>query len=224
MPQLVSGSFAGSNQIRLMLLLVATAALLAVVPLARAYDTFPGDEWMLLQLRELRGGWLDDAALVISGIGEAGIGLGVALPWIPAVAVAGMLAARRWTDAVFLASAATAPAVNLGLKELVVRPRPDSALALVEVSGYGFPSGHSVFAAAIFGALIILVNDWEALDERPALRRAVQATLGLLIVGVGASRVWLGVHWPSDVMGGFLFAALYLAVLAVVRRTAESRK
>ena len=212
----------GSRCARLLPFLVGLAAMAALLGLARAFETFPGDKWALLELQRFRGGWLDDAAVVSSAIGGGGIDWGLGIPWIPIAAVGGLLAARRWADALFLAASALAPAFNLMLKELAARPRPEAALALVEESGYAFPSGHAVFAVAFFGAIICLLSERDALAGRPALRRAVQGALSLLILAVGASRVWLGVHWPSDVIAGFLFGALYVAALLAARRAMEA--
>ena len=197
----------------------------ALLYLAHAHETFPGDQWVLLELRQWRGGWQDDAAIALSAIGRAGIGLaGVGLPWIPTVAVAGLAGMGRWADAVFLSAAVLAAAINLGLKELAARPRPDAELAIVEEAGYAFPSGHAVFAAAFFGALMVLLGRWPCLARRPMLRLALQAALALLIVGVGVSRVWLGAHWPSDVIAGFLFGGLYLAALVAGHQVIERRR
>ena len=206
-----------------MVLLAGVAMMAALLALARVYATFPGDEGALLGLRQWRGGWPDDAAMTLSVIGMGGIGwAGLAVPWIPLVSVAVLLGVRRWADAIFLSAAVLAPVVNLGLKELAARPRPDAGLALVEETGYSFPSGHAVFAAAFFGALIVLLSRWRRLDGRPALRLTLQAALTMLILAVGASRVFLGVHWPSDVVGGFLFGVLYLAALVAARRAMDS--
>ncbi len=205
--------------------LLGLALVGGLLGLARAFGAFPGDEWALLELRQWRGGWPDDAAIALSAVGLGGIGLGgIGIPWIPPVAVGGLLGVRRWGDALFLSAALLAPAVNPALKELAARPRPDPALALVEETGYAFPSGHAVLAAAFFGALIILLGRWRYLEGRPALRLTAQGALLLLLLGVGASRVWLGVHWPSDVIGGFLFGALYLAALVAIRRMVEVRR
>ena len=191
--------------------------MVAMLGLARAFATFPGDEWALLELRQWRAERLDAAALALSAIGGGGIGWGGGgIPWIPIVAVGGLLGARRWADGLFLAAAIMAPAVNLGLKEWAARPRPDAALALVSETGYAFPSGHAVFAAAFFGALIVLLGRWPLLGGHPRLRVAAQGALLLLILGVGASRVYLGAHWPSDVIAGFCFGALFLLTLVGV--------
>ena len=125
------------------------AAMVAILVLAMVYATFPGDAWALRELLQLRGGWLDGAAMAASALGQGGIGWGLAFPWVPVAVTATAMAMRRWADAMFLALATLAPALNLGVKELVARPRPDPELWLVAETGFAFPSGHSVFAAAL---------------------------------------------------------------------------
>ncbi len=212
---------------RAVLILLGAALMASVMALARAFDTFPGDEWALLELRSLRDGGLPDidwAAAIVSGIGKGGAGLGIGIPWIAVAVIAGALGTRRWGYSTFLIAALAAPVINLGLKELAARPRPNPALALVEETGHSFPSGHAVFAAAFFGALIILLERAAFLAGRPILRRSVQAVLVLLILAVGVSRVYLGVHWPSDVIGAYAFALLYLAALVGVSTFLEQRQ
>ena len=209
---------------RTILPLLALALFAVLLALGRTHDTFPGDGWALLELRGLRTGWLDHAAMFLSTVGQGGIGWGAAVPWIPVGTVVVVLAAKRRGEAVFLAAAVLAPVINLGLKELVARPRPDADLWLVQETGYGFPSGHAVFAVAFLGAMAWLVSGWSLLDERPVLRSAVRAALLLLALAVGFSRVYLGVHWPSDVIAGFLFGGLYLAALVALRRIIEIRR
>lgn len=210
---------------KLVFLLTGWGLLAVVSGLARQFVSFPGDQWALAKLVEWQGSWLDPLSLAFTGVGHAGIGLGIPLPWIPMTAIACTLLARRPADAVFLSCAAFAPLINLGLKELVSRPRPDAALAMVEEYGYALPSGHTVFAAAFFGALFILCGRWQMLDGRKNLKLAVQGALLLLIIAVGASRVHMGVHWPSDVITGFLFGGLYVAtLLCLFHAVANKRK
>ena len=194
----------------------------AITVLARLHDAFPGDAWALQELRQLRTGWLDGAAVAVSTIGGGGIGWWLAVPWVPLGALAVGLAARRWGDVAFLAAAACGPLVNFGIKEMVARPRPDVDLWLVMETGFSFPSGHAVFVAAFLGAVILLTEESGLFGDRAYLRRIPQGVLALCIVAVGASRVYLGVHWPSDVIAGFLFGGLYLYVLVVVRGLIEN--
>ena len=197
--------------------LAGLAAMAALLALARAHPAFPGDEWALLELRQWRAGWLD---LAIQILYMAAFGA-PSLPYLQIMIVIFVALGRR-NDGLLLAASGVFPfLLNLGLKEWVARPRPDVALAMVEETGYAFPSSHVVFATAFYGALIYLLGQWDAFPNRPALRRAIQGALALLILAVGASRVYLGAHWPSDVIGGFLFGGLCLAGLAVARRAAR---
>ncbi len=86
--------------------------------------------------------------------------------------------------------------VNPLLKSLFGLPRPGDDLALAHVPGYGFPSGHAMAAAALSLSLALVARQtrW----RRPALIAAVVWTMLM-----GLSRVYLGVHWPSDVVGGW---------------------
>ena len=196
------------------------AVMAALLYLARVHEVFPGDEWALLELRQLRAGWLNFAIGVIYLVGLWAV---LGLPYVP-IGIVIFAASRHWSDGLLLAAAGILPPViNLALKELAARPRPDAALALVEETGYAFPSGHSVFAAAFYGALIYLLGQWDAFPARPALRRTIQGTLALFVLAVGASRVYVGAHWPSDVIGGFLFGGLCLAALVAVHRRMQKR-
>ena len=198
-------------------LLFGFGLMVLLLAMANTLATFPGDEWALRELKQLRTSWLDDLAVAVTTLGQGGTGWWLAIPWVPIAVVAIALAMRRWADAAFLAVSTLAPVVNLGLKELVGRPRPDMGMWLVMETGFSFPSGHSVFAASFLGALIWVIGRPGTLDGRPTVRRATQAVLLLLILAVGFSRVYLGVHWPSDVIAGFLFGSLYLLLLVSVR-------
>ena len=97
-------------------------------------------------------------------------------------------------------------ALNTLLKYLVQRPRPDG-FRLISESGYSFPSGHSMVAMAFFGLLIWMV--WRY-HRRDAMRVVWCACFGLVIVMVGVSRIYLGVHYASDVLAGFCVSLVWL--------------
>ncbi|WP_307739505.1 phosphatase PAP2 family protein [uncultured Parolsenella sp.] len=107
-------------------------------------------------------------------------------------------------------------AVNLGLvvllnqvlKFAIRRPRPDG-FRLATASGFSFPSGHSMVAMAFFGLLIWFVWRFER-DRR--MRGALVAAFAFVILMVGLSRVYLGVHYASDVLGGFCLSVVWLAL------------
>lgn len=99
-------------------------------------------------------------------------------------------------------------ALNQALKFIVQRPRPDGFQLAVE-QGFSFPSGHSMVAMAFFGLLVWMV--WRYEPDR-ATRVGCAIGLGAVIVLVGVSRVYLGVHYASDVLAGFCVSLAWLAI------------
>lgn len=97
-------------------------------------------------------------------------------------------------------------AINLIIKEIVKRPRP-SINRLVSVSGYSFPSGHSMSSIAFYGYLIYLIH--QKISNK-YLKWLLIIILSILILLIGISRIYLGVHYASDVISGFLAGAIYL--------------
>ncbi len=99
--------------------------------------------------------------------------------------------------------------LNLGLKHVFARPRPTEVLRIVTESGSSFPSGHTMAAACFYGFLIWLV--WQMVHDR-RLRGLLTALLALIIVLVPTSRVYLGAHYCTDVLGGLLISMVYLVL------------
>ena len=113
---------------------------------------------------------------------------------IIAAALAILLWKGRRPDPAWLAlTMAAGTLLNLGLKQIFAAPRPDLLPHLDIVHSYSFPSGHAAGNMMLFGALAMLVG-----------RRSFYAAAALIIALIGISRVWLGVHWPSDVMAGWV--------------------
>lgn len=146
-------------------------------------------------------------------------------PWLtPVMESFSALATPLTLLVLLLAVAAFAPgrrpgwccAVNLGLvvlinqalKFIIQRPRPDG-FRLASVSGFSFPSGHSMVAMAFFGLLAWFVWKYEK-DRRQ--RTLLLAAFGVVIVMVGVSRIYLGVHYASDVVAGFCLSLIWLAL------------
>jgi undecaprenyl-diphosphatase len=118
---------------------------------------------------------------------------------------------RSWTPVMALAAtAAGAIGLTIVLKEALARPRPPLVHAVATAGGYGFPSAHAAAAAAVCGAAAWLcsvrLRSWRA-------RVAIWAVAAMLAALVGISRVYLGVHWATDVIGGWIFGILWLAVV-----------
>lgn len=140
-----------------------------------------------------------------------------------AVAVAVLLVIRWRAEALVTAGTLLSFPLEFAIKNLVHRPRPDAIAVHVDkiLPGYSFPSGHAVFFFCFYGLLAVLL-----LVRLPntAERNVLVALCVALIALGGLSRVYLGEHWPSDVLGGYLVGALWLAALLwVYRRTGRTR-
>lgn len=101
---------------------------------------------------------------------------------------------------------ALAVLLNVVLKTLIQRPRPEGFRLAVE-SGFSFPSGHSMAAMAFFGLIVWMVWHYEQ-DRRQRLLLTV--AFSAVIVMIGISRIYLGVHYASDVLGGFCASIIWL--------------
>ena len=175
--------------------------------LARFYEPLPGDVSVIQWVQSWRHP--DTTALMeaVSLLGKSWLMIGLG-----AVVALGMYWANRRRE--FLAAAGTLGILILSplLQLLVDRSRPPADLVGINApfGGLSFPSGHSYQSFVFYGFLIFLAL---VLVERTWPRRAVQAFLALLILAIGVSRVYLGAHWPSDVLGAYLLGGSFLALL-----------
>ena len=98
---------------------------------------------------------------------------------------------------------------NIGLKSLIQRARPEPFFGK-EPSSYSFPSGHALYSLCFYG---VIASVLAAHAPERAARIGIWGAAALLIVGIGLSRVYLGVHYPSDVIAGYLSAAFVMAAV-----------
>jgi len=200
--------------------LVALCAYFVLAVFAHRYAYF---EWDLSLARFIQ-------SISVPGFHTAMVGVSVlgndAVPWVLVVATGVVLIAAglRLEGLVCLAGSALGWLVNSLLKLLIGRPRPSDTL--VDVAGVfhfkSFPSGHVVFFMEFFGFMLFLAH---VLLKRGALRDVLRILPGLLIFSVGISRVYLGAHWPSDVVGAYLAGGLWLMItIEVYRRMKEKQR
>ena len=155
-------------------------------------------------------GWLTEVM-------RPGTDLGSATILVPLVVAAGLgwrWRQRSWRPlALLTAAVAGAWVVQVAVKQLVERPRPPEGLALSHATGFAFPSGHATDAAAVYGMLAVLLA---RPPRRPARAAAVVVGAVGLIALVGLSRLYLGVHWLTDVLAGMALGAGWVATLLAV--------
>lgn len=160
------------------------------------------DERLFAAVWSRRNGTAARIARVASDLAEPAV-------VFPLLALAGAPAARRgeWRRAVLpLLVVATGAATRTRLSRVIARPRPPRDAWLAEPDGFSLPSKHTTLAALTAGATV------RALRVRGP---AAGAAPLLAAAGVGASRICLGVHWPTDVLAGWLFADGWLRLTAL---------
>lgn len=144
----------------------------------------------------------------------------IALIMASAAAIALILARRARPAIALLASVASTQAAVTVLKVWMSRPRPPAVDAATQASGFSFPSGHSATGAALYGTLALIVS---GMVPR-GLRVPVLAAGLLLSVLIAASRVYLGVHYPTDVIAGWLTGAVVSVAVGTAVLRPRSRR
>lgn len=167
---------------------------------------------LLLAIHRLAGPRLDFVFLVSHAMGSRAV---LSTLVLGAALVHALRGERREAAAWIAVGLAVATAI-LGLKDVVARPRPELWPRVATQGGSSFPSGHAIATAAFYPLLA-----WLATRRRPGWRPVALALAvgGALFVGLG--RLYLGLHWPTDVLAGWLLgAALSAGAITWLSRTA----
>jgi len=181
-------------------------------------DVFASDRAIMLALRDpgdltrpIGPVWLLEVARDLTALG------GFTLLWLFGVTgVVYLLLRRRRAEAGWIAASLAGSAlINSALKNLFHRARPDVVPHLVEVASASFPSGHAMSSAAIYLTLGVMLAET---DQRPAGRVFIMGFMTLLSVAIGCTRVYLGVHWPSDVVAGWCLGAAWALIVFAANR------
>jgi undecaprenyl-diphosphatase len=182
------------------------------------------DRWAVRQLRSLddpavpRGPrWIAEAGRDITGLG------GVAVLSLFITAAAGFLAVHRAyrTMFVLLASTISGIVISLLLKQAFDRPRPDVVPHLSDVYTSSFPSGHSMMSAIVYLTLAAIIA--------PVLKhfwlRLYVLLCAVLVTGlIGVSRVYMGVHYPTDVLAGWTAGLVWAIACSLIAKAIPSKK
>lgn len=166
------------------------------------FDTYIGEF-----VRGFRAPWLTDLFTGITHLGDFTFIVILLLTFTAYF----LIRKKQWQTPLWyiLTVALGAGLLNQLMKFLFQRPRPDEVFHLVEQGGYSFPSGHSMGSMITYGALLFLVFQFA---KTPVIRWLAVIVLCSLILLIGYSRVYLGVHYPSDIIGGFSLGAAWLVL------------
>ena len=110
-----------------------------------------------------------------------------------------------------LAASVGAGLLTLVTKDIIERNRPDAAQRLIAVSGFSYPSGHSLSTAALYLTIAMIASRY---IKRSGVKAAIFLAVSVVVILVGASRVYLGVHYATDVASGITLGAAWALVLA----------
>jgi membrane-associated phospholipid phosphatase len=186
------------------------AVLLALAAAVWLYTAFTGvgpalvDRALHSESIEVRSGALTTLAVIVTNVGNT-----VSMAVLATVVAAWCWYAGRRADALLAIGAmAGAYALFRALKVLLDRPRPPAADRLVDAANQSLPSGHATMSIVVMGTLVVLA--WRG--RTTATRAVLVAVTAVWVGAVGATRVYLGVHWFSDVIAGWLVGAAWLAL------------
>lgn len=160
--------------------------------------------------------WMLDAMRDITALGGVTV-----LSMVSALAIAFLLTRGRVKQASYT-MLATGGGALMGklLKTLFARERPEVVPHLVEVTSLSFPSGHSMNSAIIYLTLAVMIS--RSFDERRA-RIFTIGTSALLVLAIGFSRLYLGVHYPTDVLGGWTVGASWALAMGLIATRLQER-
>lgn len=167
------------------------------------------DEAVRTWVHGLAAPWLTTTAATVTWLGTSGV-----LAVLGVIEVGILVRMGRRGDAPFVPLVmAGALVLENALKFSIQRPRPPPFFG-TDPTTYSFPSGHALFSLCFYGASAIIFG------RTGALRAIIWAFVVLLVAAIGGARVYLGVHYPSDVLGGYLVAIAWLFAVQAVTSSA----
>lgn len=175
--------------------------------IARYTQFFPWDRTITASLQSQRNSWIRRFMTAISEIGFPKLGV----PFTFTIATI-FWALRFRLEAIFILLTSSSNLLNWLVKNLIKRPRPTTELVTVArvINEPSFPSGHVMHYLNLFGLLDYLIaTNWRS----GRLRNTLIAICTSMILLVGPSRIYLGAHWPSDVMAGYIYGGLWFGGL-----------
>jgi membrane-associated phospholipid phosphatase len=168
-------------------------------------EPIPGDSAALLWLHQFQTPQLDSVAIFLTNTAGP-----LQMVIVSAILVGALYFLKRWRAATFLLFAlGGSSAINFLLKLIFARDRPDLWATVVMEASYSFPSGHSMGSSAFAFSIIALL--WNTKWRTPALFIGI-----IYVVLIGLTRVYLGVHYPSDVIAGWCISLAWVVTVKLV--------
>jgi undecaprenyl-diphosphatase len=192
---------------------------------AAKFPVLPLDLKTYEELKEQANPLFDILMKWVSDLGEVAIALA-----LTAIAIVTFAVKRHWIEAAFMLATTSSVLLAFVLKELIHRTRPFpldqnatgiNATGIIQsINEYSYPSGHVLFFVVFFGFFAYLA--WIHFAGRT--RAIVIAICGALILLIGPSRVFLGAHWASDVLGSYIIGTIWLFLLILAYQWTVRRK
>lgn len=164
-------------------------------------ETFQWDTTILLGLHQFANPLLDTVMLSITRLGDPGFVVAivvVSLGWL-------LWQQQRLKAGMLIIACFGTLLLNQGMKLAFARPRPMLWQRLIEETSYGLPSGHALGSLVLYGFIAYVFA-----DRHPLHKRAIYSITILIIILIGLSRLYLGVHYPSDILAGYAIGILWL--------------
>lgn len=170
-------------------------------------ETIQFDAAVLLGIHQWANPVLDQLMLNITHLGDPKVVIVIVI-----VGMSGLLWRQRWAEAkTFAIACLGALVLNQGLKLLFERPRPVLWTRLIAETSYSFPSGHALGSLVLYGFwAYVLATGF------PRSAKLIYAASALIISAIGLSRLYLGVHYPTDVLAGYAIGLLWLMICIVM--------
>jgi len=202
----------------LVLLLIVTAAFGVLTFLVKTTPAFPLDLQITLGIQSINIPVFGGLMVAVSWLGFSPQSVIITALIIVLILDFGL----QWEALVALIAALLSIGLNVLVKDLIMRPRPAATLVhvLATLTDYSFPSGHVMFYTGFYGFIVFLAFTL----LKPSWKRTLLLVFfGLLVLLVGVSRIYVGEHWASDVVGAYLLGALTLVAIIELYRWGKPR-
>lgn len=164
-------------------------------------EAFSLDRAFLLWLHQFANPQLDRMMLFFTALGDP-----PAVATIFVITIAWLLMKRHYTDGIrFTIACAGGVVINQGMKLFFAKPRPELWPRLIAETSFSFPSGHAVGAMVVYGFLAYILT-----KQLSHLKIYIWTIASVLILAIGLSRLYLGVHYPTDIIAGYGIGILWL--------------